>query len=259
MKKVVIYKIENLLNAKIYIGSTIDFDRRKKDHIRDLNNNKHHSAKLQRSWNKYGENNFKFEIIEEVIDRNLLLEREQYYFDLLNPCDNNIGYNIYKTAANNFDYSLSMDTREKMRISHTGIKTGKRSDEARLNMKNAQLNKDSTESAQKRIKTLLAKDENIFNIIGKKSSETQKRNRLHVGSKNYNYIDTDLLIFNEKDEIVFITKNLDFKELCRINNLPHRVLNKSKFSDGEYKLYQNSPPTNIENLKFKGWYCKYKK
>ena len=32
-----------------------------------LKNNKHHSIKLQRAWDKYGEENFEFKI-EEIVD-----------------------------------------------------------------------------------------------------------------------------------------------------------------------------------------------
>ena len=42
-------------------------DKRKKDHIRDAINNKHHSIHFQRAWNKYGEVNFKFDIFVRKI------------------------------------------------------------------------------------------------------------------------------------------------------------------------------------------------
>ena len=66
-------------------------------------------------------------------------------------------------------------------------------------------------------------------------------------------------IFNELNEIVFTTNNLDFINLCNENHLPKRALLKSKYSDGEYKLYLKQSPKNNEFLKYKGWYCKYKK
>lgn len=81
----VIYKIINLINDKIYIGSTCDFVARKRKHLNSLRIQNHHSVLLQRSFDKYGEDAFKFQILEEVEDVELLLEREQYYLDLLKP------------------------------------------------------------------------------------------------------------------------------------------------------------------------------
>lgn len=87
-----IYRIRNIINNKCYYGSAKNIKKRWKRHINDLNNNKHHSIILQRSWNKYGIDNFIFEIVE-ICDVNLLLETEQKYLDL-NP-----EYNIGKKAS----------------------------------------------------------------------------------------------------------------------------------------------------------------
>mgnify|MGYP000355475291 CR=1 FL=1 len=64
MKNCGIYLIRNRISEKFYVGSSIDIDRRWTRHIDDLNKNKHHSVKLQNSWNKYGKDNFDFFIIQ---------------------------------------------------------------------------------------------------------------------------------------------------------------------------------------------------
>lgn len=64
-----IYKITNIKNNKVYIGSTDNMERRILQHKNELNNNKHHSYKLQMDWNKYGENNFTFDLLEEINNR----------------------------------------------------------------------------------------------------------------------------------------------------------------------------------------------
>lgn len=55
-----IYQIINKINQKRYIGQTIDINARKYHHFSDLKNGQHHSIKLQRAYNKYGEDNFDF-------------------------------------------------------------------------------------------------------------------------------------------------------------------------------------------------------
>jgi len=105
--KLGIYKITNLKNGKFYIGSSKDVDRRWWEHINELNKNTHVNKKLQNAWNFYGKDNFKFEIIEEVNDDKILLEREQYYLDTFQPYRNNIGYNIAlnSSGGDNFTHN----------------------------------------------------------------------------------------------------------------------------------------------------------
>lgn len=75
-----IYRIRNLINNNCYYGSSKDINKRWERHKRDLTNKKHHNIILQRAWNKYGEYNFIFEIVEETDLVNILI-REQYFLD----------------------------------------------------------------------------------------------------------------------------------------------------------------------------------
>jgi len=119
----VIYKILNKSNGKFYIGSAACWITRKKTHKYNLRHNKHVNTHLQNAWNKYGESNFEFIIVEEVQDKKDLLTREQFYIDL-----NKDGYNICKVAGNRLGTTQSVSTRNKMSESHKGIK---HSDETR--------------------------------------------------------------------------------------------------------------------------------
>lgn len=76
-----IYQIKNTINEKIYIGSSKNIPKRWNEHITNLNNQTHHSYKLQNDWLKYEIKNFSFTIIEIVNDDKKLLEREQFYID----------------------------------------------------------------------------------------------------------------------------------------------------------------------------------
>jgi group I intron endonuclease len=77
--------IINNINGKFYIGSTVNFQQRCYEHLKRLRQNKHHSPMLQNSWNKYGEEYFIFNIVEEVSGASNLIEKEQFWIDCLHP------------------------------------------------------------------------------------------------------------------------------------------------------------------------------
>jgi len=102
-KLVGVYKITNKENEKVYIGKSNDIDGRWKTHIRFLDANNHYNYKLQEDWNRYGEDCFTFEILEDIteeVDLGLrsdteLIQIENAYmisYDAINT-----GYNIEKT------------------------------------------------------------------------------------------------------------------------------------------------------------------
>lgn len=112
-KKPGIYKITNLVNRKIYIGSAYNLSNRFSVHKYTLKNNKHKNKHLQSAWNLYGEQNFLFEILEIIEDKKLVIEREQYYLDFYKPHDKNVGYNVAKKAGNTAGIKASEETRKK--------------------------------------------------------------------------------------------------------------------------------------------------
>lgn len=97
MGKSGIYKITNLADGKFYVGSSVDLKRRKSEHAKMLENGTHHSSYLQNAYNKYGKNNFTFEIIE-LTDKDELRDAEQRYLDKLKPYVRSIGYNLSERA-----------------------------------------------------------------------------------------------------------------------------------------------------------------
>lgn len=110
-----VYKIVNTINGKIYIGSSVNFKDRFRDHKKLLRHDKHPNQHLQNSWNKYGEANFEFLILSKIVkDKDLLLKEEQSFIDNLNVCDKNIGYNICNIAGSTFGYKFSEESKNKM-------------------------------------------------------------------------------------------------------------------------------------------------
>lgn len=86
-----IYCIKNIINNKVYIGKCKNTKNRFSTHLSKLKNNKHHSIKLQRSWNKYKKENFVFEILEEVNILENIIELEKRYIRDFNSYKN--GFN----------------------------------------------------------------------------------------------------------------------------------------------------------------------
>ena len=102
-----IYKIENQITKDVYIGSSVHLNNRKSRHFKDLEKQIHHSIILQRAVNKYGIDNFNFIVIEKC-DKKMLLIREQYYLDTLQPL-----YNILPNAGNSLGHIVTEETKRK--------------------------------------------------------------------------------------------------------------------------------------------------
>ena len=117
-----IYKIINLSNNKIYVGSAINIRTRWNSHRSLLNNNKHDNNHLQNAWNRYSENNFRFEIIEYVNNKNNLLLREQFWINKLNVCDKTIGYNLCPIAGSRLGQKISEESKNRISQAQRGKK-----------------------------------------------------------------------------------------------------------------------------------------
>lgn len=124
-----IYKITNKINDKCYIGQSIDIIKRWKTEYKWYHINKH----LLAAFNKYGLENFNFEIIEEC-EPSLLNEREQFWISIYNSFDRNFGYNKTLGGAGTpgRTFVMSEETKNKIRLANTGHKfTSEQLDEFR--------------------------------------------------------------------------------------------------------------------------------
>lgn len=107
-----IYKIENKITSKVYVGSSLNVFSRWRSHKATLGKNKHHSKKLQNAWNKYGESCFSFSIVEEVFDPQHLITREQFWSDKMNAAQQ--GYNCRARVESNIGHKVSDETKAKI-------------------------------------------------------------------------------------------------------------------------------------------------
>lgn len=92
-----IYLIKNILDDKVYIGSSINLKSREYKHFWMLKKGIHDNQHLQNSYNKFGEETFKFEILENCEDE-LLVERENYYIEKYKSIDSKFGFNLAKVT-----------------------------------------------------------------------------------------------------------------------------------------------------------------
>lgn len=84
-----IYKITNRINGKVYIGQSVDYEKRFHGHKTSAERGD--EAYLYNAMRKYGVDNFECELIGKFENYN---EMERYYISLYNSMDNELGYNI---------------------------------------------------------------------------------------------------------------------------------------------------------------------
>ena len=116
-----IYSITNKINNKIYFGETLqNFKRKWNYHKSKLNRNCHDNSYLQNAWNKYGNSNFTFDIVESISflenKRQLkkeLEEKECRYIEKFETWKRDKGYNLKR--VNNGSYIITDEIRESIR------------------------------------------------------------------------------------------------------------------------------------------------
>ena len=224
-KTIGIYKITNLQNNKIYIGKSTAVNYRWKKHLWFLKRNKHVNRHLQSAFNKYGENKFIFEIIEECSLEDLN-SREIYWINLLKSLTPSIGYNKTKGGDG---LIATNEIKDKISKSLLGKKHSK---ERRINQSKSH--------------------------IGKKLSETTKLNQSKSQQKRFqdgNEINKLRLVMS-KEPIVqlklnneFINEFISIREAERITNIHSSTIsrvckNERKSAGGYIWIYKKEYDKN---------------
>lgn len=110
-----IYKITSP-NKRVYIGQSVDIERRFNDHRLY---NKNQKTKLKKSFDKYGADKHQFEILCEC-DTSALNRIERYYQDLFNCLSQKYGLNCIATKYGDRSGYHSEETKIKMSLASTG-------------------------------------------------------------------------------------------------------------------------------------------
>lgn len=90
-----IYCILNIVNNKVYIGSSKNIQSRIKTHKKNLRTKKHENKYLQSSWDKYGESMFYFFVLE-ICPEELLIDKEKEWIKIKGALSRDKGYNIFE-------------------------------------------------------------------------------------------------------------------------------------------------------------------
>lgn len=230
-----IYEFFNLENGKRYVGSSVNIYNRIHEHVHNLKNNKAHNKHFQSAWNKYGEDNFIFNILEYCSEEDRF-EREQYYIDLISP-----EYNLTLNVIANTGHSPSKESREK--ISNTlkaKYKSGEiktyRQDHAWIkcyiyNIRTFKFEAecDCIADALRLMKTSAVKGERIFNNLFKNRYILSK---IKFTNKNdlINYISQNFLVANSKWGKYIIIENVNTGNIKY-----YRELNTAAFENNSSK------------------------
>lgn len=102
-----IYKIQNKVNNRLYVGSTKNYNARWNSHKKQLRENTHKNIYLQEDYNKYGLDNFEFSLLytfNTLQTKQSLLNKEKYFLDkypdkLLYNIDLRINNTSYKSLS----------------------------------------------------------------------------------------------------------------------------------------------------------------
>lgn len=135
-----IYRIRAIVNDHAYYGSSVDIDKRWKRHLKQLRSGCHFNPHLQFAWQKYGEENFVFELVEQcdVSTKELRNKMEHPYIQIGE-------YNVSKVVGGGTIFEFTDEIKSKLKSSwtperksrHIKMATGPRNQEFRDIMKAA--------------------------------------------------------------------------------------------------------------------------
>ena len=126
-----IYKATNTVNGKMYVGKTVKSLARRKTEHQWYANTRNGRGSFASAIRKYGNESFRWEVIEDGIDSSLLNEKESYHISLNSSNVYGVGYNQTSggdgAPYGDLNPSKRQDVKDKLRVANTGYKHTKES------------------------------------------------------------------------------------------------------------------------------------
>lgn len=244
-----IYIILNKITKLYYLGSSKKLVFRKYQHFENLKKNKHVNRYLQNAWNKYGEQNFEFIIIEPTIE---LLEREQYYLDMFTPYKKGVGYNIEKTVSGN-----TIKIRKNKRKNQSDVNKRKNVEKQKQRIKSMWKHRKFWAKGEDKTNAKLSTRDVVniknmhelgfhYSVISKLFKCSERNIRTIMEGTGWAHVSPSIQLKEEK--IIRKKKQKTFQELINDLNKSENPLSKNR-----YKKLPNKKVENIKNMAVLGF------
>lgn len=168
-----IYGIQNTITGKWYVGSSIELTKRMGRHLWELRTGRHHSQKLQRSFDKHGEAAFRFQILVVCAREHLDLFEERAIRVLRSATE---GYNVADQPKGGFMRGRQWPAETKAQRVEA-MKGFKHTDESKKKIKEA-LARRSAEDKRLQRERIGAANRKPLSEAGRKAIAAANRRRL---------------------------------------------------------------------------------
>ncbi len=227
-----IYKIESDTTKKIYIGESANITKRKLRHFGDLKCNQHANKYLQRHFNKYGINDLKFSIIEELTnDREILGKREKFWIEFYKSNESNFGFNLNGGGRGGYAHTIKYENFSLVNLSNgTTENYSNISDfEERNNLYGRHKIREVL-SGKRKVSKGFTKVENYIKITGKNKLEKEPKTKTPppINSRKFKILNTETKEVISSENVFLFCKENGLNYICFL-----RVLN------GRRKKYKN--------------------
>ena len=231
MKVSGIYKIESDATKKIYIGESVNITKRKLRHFGDLKCNQHTNKYLQRHFNKYGINDLKFSIVEELTnDKEILGKREKFWIEFYKSSKNDFGFNLNEGGIGGYAHTIKYENFSLVNLSDgTTDNYSNISDFEEKNNLYGRHKIREVLSGKRKVSKGFTKVENYVKIINKnKPKEPKTKIPPPINSRKFKILNTETKKVISGENVFLFCKENGLNYICFL-----RVLN------GRRKKYKN--------------------
>jgi group I intron endonuclease len=197
----VIYMLCNKINSKVYIGQTIDFKQRMREHKVDKD-----EGYIHNSIRKYGWDNFDKLILDKANNKEELDTLECFYIDKFQSID--FGYNLKDGGSHGLH---SLNSKQKMSMSAIGKP---KSTSHKQKLAQSHLGKSCSDETKRRMSvSKKGEKHNMYHVLRSEETINRMREANRKNMKPVQCIETGIIFESKKD--VSIKMNINRGNLNR--------------------------------------------